>query len=141
MVRVQRRIPKQPPLRAASALSKSNKSKLKSEEYVHALATTCKQIGLPEFTREHAFHSARRWRFDAAWLEVRLACEIEGGIHSGGRHVRGVGFEKDMHKYNEAACLGWVVIRVSPDMVKTGVAALYLSRAYERLTAEPASVG
>jgi hypothetical protein len=49
---------------------------------------------------EFTFAKPRKWRFDFAWPEHRAAVELEGGIHIGGRHTRGVGFEKDMEKYN-----------------------------------------
>lgn len=63
---------------------------------------------------EHRFHSTRKWRFDYAWEEHRVALEVEGGVWVGGRHTSGAGFVKDMEKYNEAACLGWRIIRCQP---------------------------
>ena len=73
--------------------------------------------GLPEPQREHRFHPKRRWRFDFAWPERRLAVEVEGGTWSQGRHTRGRGFAADCEKYNEAAMLGWKVLRFTGDMV------------------------
>lgn len=63
---------------------------------------------------EHRFHPTRRWRFDYAWPEQMVALEVEGGVWVGGRHTSGAGFVKDMEKYNEAACLGWRIIRCQP---------------------------
>jgi hypothetical protein len=63
---------------------------------------------------EQRFHSTRRWRFDYAWIEYRVALEVEGGVWIGGRHTTGAGFVKDMEKYNEAACMGWRIIRCQP---------------------------
>jgi hypothetical protein len=63
--------------------------------------------GIPEPDREHMFHAGRRWRFDFAWPEVKLAVEIEGR----GRHQNVVGFRKDAEKYNTAIALGWRVLR------------------------------
>ena len=63
---------------------------------------------------EHRFHPIRKWRFDYAWPEHRIALEVEGGVWVGGRHTSGAGFVKDMEKYNEAACLGWRIIRCQP---------------------------
>jgi hypothetical protein len=63
---------------------------------------------------EHRFHVTRRWRFDYAWPEHLIALEVEGGVWVGGRHTSGAGFVKDMEKYNEAACLGWRIIRCQP---------------------------
>jgi very-short-patch-repair endonuclease len=64
----------------------------------------------------------RMWRFDFAFPELKIAVEIEGGIHISGRHNRGKGMEEDMEKYNRAAVLGWTVLRYSTGMVEEGVA-------------------
>jgi very-short-patch-repair endonuclease len=63
---------------------------------------------------EHKFHPSRKWRFDFAFPDDKIALEVEGGIHTGGRHTRGAGFKADMEKYNNATLLGWRVFRVVP---------------------------
>ena len=68
----------------------------------------------PGWTTEFKFHSVRRWRFEYAHEEKKIAVEIEGGAFSGGRHTRGTGFIKDMEKYNAAAKLGWRLFRYTP---------------------------
>jgi very-short-patch-repair endonuclease len=75
------------------------------------------QMGLPAPKQEVRFHPERKWRFDLAWPEVKVAVEIEGGIYSGGRHTRPAGYIADMEKYNQASILGWTVIRVSPQQL------------------------
>jgi very-short-patch-repair endonuclease len=75
---------------------------------------------LPE--SEVRFHPVRRWRFDFAWPELMLALEIDGGIYVRGRHVTPVGFRKDCEKLNTALTLGWRVLRVVPDHIKSGEA-------------------
>ena len=75
-----------------------------------------------EHVREYCFHEARKWRFDFAAPEYKLAIELEGGIWTNGRHSRGRGFQNDLSKYQEAACLGWTVIRFSVADVKNGKA-------------------
>ena len=70
-------------------------------------------------TKEHMFHHVRKWRFDYAIVDKMVAVEVEGGVHSGGRHTRGVGFINDMEKYNEATVLGWRLIRVTPQQLLT----------------------
>lgn len=72
--------------------------------------------------REHRFHPTRRWRFDFAFPDQKLAVEIEGGIWTGGRHTRGSGYKGDMEKYNEAALLGWKVLRFDGEAVRKGTA-------------------
>lgn len=76
--------------------------------------------GLPAPVPEFRFAPPRRWRFDYAWPALMLAAEIEGGTWTGGRHVRGRGYERDCEKYNAAAVLGWRVLRVTTAMVRDG---------------------
>lgn len=75
---------------------------------------------IKSYTREHRFHKTRRWRFDFAFVDRKIAIEVEGGIWSGGRHVRPAGFEGDCEKYNEATILGWKIYRLTPTMIKSG---------------------
>ena len=58
-----------------------------------------------------------------------IAIEVEGGIWSKGRHVRGKGFEEDCYKYAEALLLGWRVFRFTPKMIRSGDALRYLEMA------------
>ena len=44
----------------------------------------------------------------------QLLDEVEGGVFSEGRHTRGMGFMKDMEKYNNAVMLGWRIVRCTP---------------------------
>ena len=60
---------------------------------------------------EYRFHPKRRWRFDFANPEYKVAIEFEGGIWTGGRHTRGTGYKNDCDKYNAAQLLGWRVLR------------------------------
>ena len=77
-------------------------------------------LGEKNFQREHRFHPTRRWRFDLAWPNLLIACEVEGGTWNGGRHTRGSGFEADCEKYNAATLLGWSVLRVTGKMIRDG---------------------
>ena len=74
------------------------------------------KAGLPKPQVEYRFHPTRRWRFDYAWPDLKLAVEYEGGTWSGGRHTRALGYAKDCEKYNEAALLGWKVFRYANGM-------------------------
>ena len=47
---------------------------------------------VPPPEREYIFAAPRRWRFDFAWPARRVAVEAEGGVWSGGRHVRPEGW-------------------------------------------------
>lgn len=76
--------------------------------------------------REFRFAPPRRWRFDFAWPQQRIALEIEGGTWVGGRHNRGAGYVNDLEKYNTATLLGWRLLRVTPEMVSDGTALLLI---------------
>ena len=73
--------------------------------------------GLPVPVPEFKFHPTRRWRFDFAWPDRRLAVEIEGGAWIGGRHTRGAGFINDAIKYNSATEIGWKILRYTPQNI------------------------
>ena len=88
-------------------------------------------VGLPEPEREYKFSPQRRWRFDFAWPDRMVAAEAEGGHWSGGRHVRGAGFEKDCEKYNAAAAIGWRVYRFTAAMIRSGQAIAVLEEALD----------
>jgi hypothetical protein len=91
-------------------------------------------VGFPEPTTELVFHPRRKWRFDYAWPTHMIAVEIHGGIHSGGRHTRGPGFVEDRVKMNEATLLGWVVLEVTPEHIKTGQLRAWLLKAFDQNT-------
>jgi hypothetical protein len=85
--------------------------------------------GVPEPEPEYRFHTQRRWRFDYAWPAKLVSIEIEGGTWTKGAHTRGKHFEGDCQKYNEAALAGWLVLRVTTDMVRDGRAIAFIERA------------
>ena len=95
---------------------------------VLALDRQCQAAGLPSPVGELRFHPSRRWRFDWAWPDQKVALEVDGAVFTQGRHTRGAGVEKDMEKLNEAAILGWRVLRVSTGMVADGRALGFIER-------------
>jgi hypothetical protein len=97
--------------------------------------------GLPECVREYRFHPTRRWRWDLAWPEHRLALELHGGIWSAGRHTRGLGFSNDCVKYSEAAVLGWRVLHATGDHVKSGQAVQWVRTAFTEAAGLEAKTG
>lgn len=68
-----------------------------------------------EWWAEWYFHPERKWRFDFACPELKIAIEVDGGIFTGGRHSGGVGQLKDMEKMNNASSMGWLTFHVMPD--------------------------
>lgn len=87
--------------------------------------------GLPDPEPEYRFHPVRRWRFDYAWPQRRIALEVHGAVFRQGRHTRGKGFTGDREKMNEAACLGWLVVEVTTDQLMSGKARDWIARALE----------
>lgn len=96
------------------------------------LALHIRAAGLPPPVREFRFHPTRRWRYDFAFVENKVAVEVDGGVWVQGRHTRPSGFIEDMHKLNEAAILGWTVIRVTGEMIRKGEALKLIERALGR---------
>lgn len=75
----------------------------------------CLAGGYPEPVAEYRFDPDRRWRFDFAWPEQRLAVELDGGIWMQGRHTRGRGHINDALKRNAAQLAGWRVLTYCRD--------------------------
>ena len=72
-----------------------------------------------DLVTEYRFDDVRKWRFDYACPALMLAIEQEGGVFSGGRHTRAVGYIGDMEKYSAAAAQGWIVLRFLPQEMLT----------------------
>ena len=84
---------------------------------------------------QYRFHPERRWLLDFAWPEAKVAVEVDGGIFVGGAHTRGAGVLRDMEKRNEAAILGWLVLRIAKQHIRSGEAIQWIERAIKsRLT-------
>lgn len=99
-----------------------------SRDCAERLAFQLKAIGVTGWVREHRF-CERRFRFDLAFPAKLLAVECDGGIWNGGRHVRGRGVLSDCEKASLAAILGWRMIRVTPQHVKSGEAIQWIEKA------------
>ena len=56
----------------------------------------------------------RRWRFDVAMPNRRMAIEVDGSLFTGGRHGGTPGAAKDLEKRQAAACYGWIVLHLTP---------------------------
>ncbi len=96
---------------------------------VERLAYLFRHFGEPE--REYRFHARRKWRFDLAFPAYRLAVEYEGLFAAKSRHTTVKGFDADAEKYSVAAISGWVVVRITPIMLRDGRAEDLAERAGE----------
>ena len=63
------------------------------------------------YVREHKFHHKRRFKFDVAFVEEKVAVECEGGIFTRQAHGSITGILRDIEKYNLATINGWKVLR------------------------------
>lgn len=86
---------------------------------------------LPEPVQEFEFALPRKWRADFAFVDHKLLIEYEGGIWTGGDHTRGKRYQSDCEKYNEAALLGFRVLRFTYDHVESGLALKQIERALQ----------
>lgn len=88
--------------------------------------------GLPTPRPEYRFHPKRRWRLDFAWVDRKIAVEVEGGIWikgftgRGGAHSLPSNIIRDMEKSNEAQKLGWKIFRFTPRELKKGIAQAFM---------------
>lgn len=88
---------------------------------------------IPGVIAEHQFAPPRRWRFDYAWPGPRVALEVQGGIWTAGRHVRGAALLKEWEKLNEAAAMGFRIIYCQPKDLMTGETIDLIRRAIQTI--------
>ena len=85
---------------------------------------------IPIPVAEHRFHRIRKWRFDFAWINQKIALEIEGGSFTPGGH-KGIGKAwLDMEKFNEASVMGWLVIKTTPQKATSQEVMNFIIRAF-----------
>lgn len=86
----------------------------KYKEHVNRVLTNyCKENGYTLLT-EHRFHNARKFRFDWAIEELKIAVEYNGIMSAKSRHTTIGGYSKDRDKVNLANGLGWKVYEYTP---------------------------
>ena len=77
-------------------------------------------LSKPEYRFAAKSAYARQWMFDFAWINERVAVEVDGGnrvvVHgvAVGSHVQ----DDDYLKINAATDLGWRVFRITTSMLK-----------------------
>lgn len=92
-----------------------------------AFDTLWLQLGGQPLTAEYEFDPARQWRFDRCHIVARVGIEIDGGTWGvrdkngklrPGRHTSGKGYRDDCIKLNTAAARGWLIFRLTSDMLR-----------------------
>jgi very-short-patch-repair endonuclease len=125
-------------------------AKAKRDKWADKLRSDLRACGIqaPALVEEYRFSTARRFRFDFAIPTLRVAIEVEGGVHAdpgdkldvlGGklvrregkksRHTTSEGYERDCEKYNLAQLCDWWVLRFTPNQIKNGYAATCVEEA------------
>ena len=104
---------------------------------------------IPAYTREYRFAAElvgpgkglrqrllvaglRDWRFDFAFLESKIALEVNGGTWVSGRHNRGSAMQAEYEKLNTAVLLGWRVLLFTTDTVQDGTAVSNVLKIYDK---------
>ncbi len=102
-----------------SLASRSSKETLENK-FLATWVSEFPELEVPQ--RQVHFHDKRRWRFDFAFVDDRLAVEIQGGTWIKGGHNSGYGVTADYEKLRAAQRLGWRVLPYSTvdckDMVR-----------------------
>lgn len=78
--------------------------------------------GIGGWRTEYPFDAGERgggrgWRLDFCWPDLRLAVEVDGGVHRiAGR------FAGDIDKHNALVFAGWMYLRTDPERIRSGQA-------------------
>lgn len=91
------------------AINTNTKPKVWINESLEAWCKTHDLILLVELK----FSPVRKWRFDWAIPELKIAIEYEGIFSPKSGHTTLGGYMKNLEKYNAATVLGWRILRYS----------------------------
>lgn len=88
------------------------KKKKAIPDYPQMIVDELERLGILGVVKEYRFLKDRRFKFDGAIPEHKIAFEFEGGIYSKfSRHTQGKGYATDCKKYNLAVMHGWKLLR------------------------------
>jgi very-short-patch-repair endonuclease len=73
----------------------------------------CQAKGLT-LLKEHRFDKVRKWRFDFAIEEKKIAIEYNGIMSEKSRHTTIGGYSGDMDKVTQASIMGWTILQYTP---------------------------
>lgn len=96
------------PIKKLPNVSKSSVGK----NTIELLLQELKKLGvISGYVSELRFDDVRRYRFDWAIPDIKLAIEYEGLNSEKSRHTTKKGYTEDCSKYNFAQAKGWKVLR------------------------------
>lgn len=101
-------------------IEKQPKKTVKKTDHREKAIALILKINNINFEPQYKFHPTRKFRFDFAILEHKIAIEYEGGTWSKSRHTSGAGYARDVEKYRLALLLGWKVLRYTVDDIEKG---------------------
>lgn len=81
------------------------------------LAQDLESLNVP-YERQFRFDPHRQWKADFLLLGSKILVEVQGGSWSGGRHVRGKGYEDDHEKFAAAWRAGYLVMTFTSKQVQ-----------------------
>lgn len=84
-----------------------------------------------KFEREFVFAPPRKWRSDWLITGTKVLIEFEGGLFAkrAAGHSSVTGILRDIEKYNAATLAGYVVMRVTPNYIRSGQALKWAEQA------------
>lgn len=96
----------------AKKRAKPKKAHPDRENQFWLLWKACAPASYAEPQTQYVFHATRKWRFDFAWPDQKVAVEIHGGIfqNQATGHRSKSGVVRDMEKSNAAQKDGWTVL-------------------------------
>lgn len=87
---------------------------IQSSSLERTFDTLWRQLEGPPLAAQVPFH---RFHFDRAHIATRVVIELDGGTWAQGQHVRGKGYSTMCRKNNRALLEGWVIFRLTTDML------------------------
>lgn len=111
--------------------------KIAIRDYKAFFLQQLKLRGFPIPEAEVMFAKPRRWRWDFAYTDRKIAIEYQGGIfYSKQGHNSIKGLRRDYEKFTEGSLRGWVIILIDAETVRSGQAVLWVERALRKCMSE-----
>jgi very-short-patch-repair endonuclease len=82
------------------------------ENFARQFESVWNRLGGPTLIKEFKFCAERDWQNDYLHEASKTIIELDGGVWTGGRHVRPQGFINDCIKLNVASLADYRVIRI-----------------------------